>query len=139
MKKSIAVLTAIAVFGLVGVQAATAGRGFGGNGFCNGDCQSGEYTSEDFQKREQFRTDTTELRRQLFEKRGEYAQILDQENPDKDAAAQLWSEIFDLESQLRQQADAAGIENFGKGQGRGRGGCNGPFSGRSRTGGQLPQ
>jgi hypothetical protein len=109
-------------------EAGGCGRGCGGGG-CNSGFSQQAPTPEELQAQENFFNDTAALREQLFEKRAEYFDVLSQDNPDKDLAAQIWSEMFDLQTQLREKAAEAGIETgFGPGPGpRGCGqGCGGP-------------
>ena len=142
MKKTMTVLAIALTVGVLGYQIADAGPGRWGGGFgpgyCNGYGTDASATSQEWQT---FQDETADLRKQLFEKRNEYFSMMNGENVDKDAAQALWSDIFDLQKQIREKAEAAGIdpqEGFGpRGGRRGyawngpRGGyfCNGPYSG----------
>ena len=110
-------------------EAGNCGRGCGGGAQCNNGSSAQAPTAEELQAQENFFNDTAALREQLFEKRTEYFSVLSQENPDKDLAAQIWSEMIDLQTQMREKAAEAGIEPaFGRGPGpRGCGnGCGNP-------------
>ncbi len=117
MKKAIVALALIAAVGFAGANAAEArwgggwmmgGAGGNGPGYCNGPGSSG---NQDYEAIKNFQNETTELREQIFEKRQEYAEILRQENPDKELAKQIWSELFDLQNEMREKALTAGLFN----------------------------
>ena len=133
--KKVTVFALIITFGFFALQQlATAGPGWGGGGWgcCGGpggnDGPGHGYNrqapdKEAQQAWEEFYNDTEELREQLYTKRAEYYDVLNQENVDKELAAQLWSEIFDIQTQIREQAATAGIK---PGSGRGDYPCYGP-------------
>jgi Spy/CpxP family protein refolding chaperone len=137
MKKATVFIMAI-TFGIIAFhQLATAGPGqrggYGGGWGCGGpggyDGPGCEYNRQGLDKESQqawemFYNDTAELREQLYAKRAEYHNVLNQENVDKDLAAQLWSEIFDLQTQIREKAITAGVK---PGYGRGGYPCFGPY------------
>ena len=127
MKKA-TVFVMVITFGLIAVQQlATAGPGWGGGGWgCGGPGYGYNRQAPDQgtnQAWEKFYNDTAELREQLYAKRAEYYDVLNQENVDKDKAATLWGEIFDLQTQIREQAEIAGVK---PGYGRGDSPCCGP-------------
>ncbi len=130
MKRLLTIAALAMVLGVAGLEGAEARWGGGpyGAGYgCGGSCydqENGE-GSEAWQK---FQDETADLREKLYDLRTEYAELLAQDNPDKDEANRIWSEMFDLRQQLQKKADAAGF-GPGSGNGRGygrRGGCNGP-------------
>ena len=108
MKKTILAAALVMAVGFAGYNVAQAGFGPGG---CNG---PGGWGAENgptvtYEEMEQFHNDTSELRRQLFEKRAEYFEVVNQEDPDKELAKTLWSEMYDLQSEMHQKAEAAGM------------------------------
>ena len=133
--KKVTVFALIITFGIIAVhQLATAGPGWGGRGWgCGGSGGSGgpgygynrqapdKGTNQAWEK---FYNDTAELREQLYAKRAEYYNALNQENVDKEKAATLWDEIFDLQTTIREKAVTAGIK---PGYGRGGAPCYGPY------------
>lgn len=130
MKKVLAVAILASLIGFATLQTASAGWGWGGGrgngsgngpGSCGGPCVEG-VSDEDQKVRQDFFDETKDLRKQLFDKRGEYSDVINQENPDKEKAAAIWSEMYDLKKQLRDKAEAAGV---GPGKGWGRGDCDG--------------
>ena len=105
MNKSIAAVAVVLLVGFAGFQIAEArgdGSGNRGRGPCNGACinQNSEIDQEAYA---QFFADTTELRGLLVEKRSDYFAVLNQDNPDKEYAAQLWSEMFDIREQIQEK------------------------------------
>lgn len=105
----------------------------------------------------EFQGQSRELRQQLRDKKGAYRELLSQDSPDKEEAAKLWSEIFDLQGKIRkiaattgfgpgkgcrQDDDPAPCEVAGGGNGpRGCGGprgCEGPRGGYGPRGGEAP-
>ncbi len=129
--KKVTVFVMAITFGIIAVQQlATAGPGgrggYGGGWGCGGPGYGYNRPApdkENQQAREEFYNDTIELREQLYAKRAEYYDVLNQENADKELAAILWGEIFDLQTQIREQATTAGIK---PGYGRGGYPCYGP-------------
>lgn len=132
MKK---VLTAIALAAVIGIFSQSA-EAFWGNGPRNGgpgrcgNCD--QSTPIDPEARQTFFDETQDLRTQLRENRTAYFTLLNSENPDKEAAQSLWSEMFDLQQQIQEKAAEAGfnpdtdrIAGNGRGCGSFRGG-NGP-------------
>jgi len=124
--KKVTVFALIITFGILALQQlATAGPNWGGGWGCGGPGGNGGpdygYNSQAPDKEaqqawEKFYNETAELREQLYEKRAEYYNVLNQENVDKELAAQLWEEIFDLQTQIREQAATAGIKpGYGRG------------------------
>jgi len=135
MKKTVLTLALIVAVGISGISLAEARRGGwgpgngpgAGPGGCNGPCR--EQVQQDpaaAAAQEKFFADSAQLRQELQAKRQEYFAILNQETPDKEQAAQAWSEMFDLQNQLHAMASAAGIERgWGQGGRFGGGGCSG--------------
>lgn len=132
MKVLLTVVVMALAFGVAGLQSADARWGEGGYGGGPGDCDGSCYGQENDERSEawqKFRDDTEDLRGKLFDLRNEYAELMAQENPDKDEANRLWSEKFDLRNQLQKKAAESGFgpgSGSGRGYGRGSGGCNGP-------------
>ncbi len=128
MKK---VLVAAALFvslGMVGIQQVDA-RGPGGCGG-PGDCWKSRggaavqtMDEETLKKHEAFRAETTELRKEMAVKRAQMRALMHSENPDDGKAGDIAGQLFDLRTQMHAKADAAGLEGFGPGYGRG---CDGP-------------
>ena len=119
MKTLILTLAAVLVFGTLSYQFADArpfdGRGRGyGNG-C-GSCGNGPaYSDQDSADRQKFYSETDEIRNQLFELRQQYAETLDSDPVDKEKAEELWSQIFDLQTEIRTMAREKGIVLGGPG------------------------
>ena len=122
-------LALVAFVGLAGINMAEAQWGGGwmmgngntgyGPGACNGPGGRGGNTSANYENMEKFHNDTADLRQQLFEKRSEYYEAINQENPDKELAKELWSQLFDLQQQMHEKAVDSGIMQPGYGmQGR---------------------
>lgn len=150
MKKTLTFMLLSLVLGVTLSTPAVAGwwgRGAGsGPGNCGGPCASQDQDAVLDKARQDFRAQSLELRQQLHDQKAAYRELMGQETPDKEAAAKLWSEIFDLQTKLQQMATAAGLPGdwrpgrhgvdaapgYGCGNGpRGNGGrgCGGPRSG----------
>ncbi len=149
-KKIILGLALIGAVALAGMQTAGAGpRGGGSYGLGGPQCEDcggyGAYgygrqplTEESQKAQDKFMTDTVQLRKDMATKRAEKKALMISDNPDAKRVAQLTSEIFDINEQLRSKVEESGIENAGfRGMGYGRGpgmgygrgsgrGCNGP-------------
>ena len=134
MKKMITAIALIVTLGFIAAQGADArwgeGRGYGPGG-C-GSCDTQAYSEEKSEAFKNFQEATGELRSQLFEKRREYAETMNGENIDREKAREIWNEMFDLQSELKEQANAAGVDpGYGR-RGRfaknrdGNRFCNGP-------------
>ena len=147
MKKVLAITLLAAIIGFAGLQTADAGWGWGGRGngpgagpgSC-GSCDQG-LNEEDQKAQQEFFDATKDLRQQLFDKRSEYADLMRQENSDKDQAAEIWSEMYDLKAQLKEKADTAGFgpgtgKGFGRGTCDGSGDCSAQGGGRGRGNGR---
>ena len=76
--------------------------------------------AETREKHDAFFASTTELRKEMAAKRAEKQAIMRSAEPDLDQAAQLTRELLELRSQMKVQAQEAGIE-MGPGYGRGKG------------------
>lgn len=135
MKKSILALGLALLAGFAVSPMVEAGWGVKGNcgqAYCDS-AGCGQNTEVDQEAYDKFYEDTAELRELMVEKRSEYFAAMNEESPDKEYAALIWSEMFDLKEQLREKAEAAGIE-VGPGMGgkrfgcrqNDRGSCNGP-------------
>lgn len=104
MKKTIMTLALIVAVGITGINMAEAG--WGG---CNGPGGWNSDTSFTYEDMEKFHDDTADLRKQMFEKRNEYYEAMNQETPDKERAQQIWSEMFDLQNAMHAKALANGM------------------------------
>ena len=120
MKTLILTLAAVQAFGTLSYQIADAGpgpgRGYGGcgNGPSSGrsdtppdygDCAGGQaFNEQDSTAREKFFSDSSEIRKQIFELRQQYAETLNTDPVDKTAAEGIWSQIFDLQTEIRKMA-----------------------------------
>jgi Spy/CpxP family protein refolding chaperone len=123
MKKTMMTLALVAVVGLTGINMAEAqwgggwmrGNGGYGPGACNGPGGWGGNTSATYENIEKFHNDTADLRKQMFEKRSEYYEAINQENPDKELAKELWGQLFDLRQQMHEKAVDSGMKLPGYG------------------------
>ena len=133
MKKAILTIALVMAVGLVSFNAAEARWGGGwmmaGSGYGAGNCNGpGGWNQEKkltYEEMERFHDETTDLRKQLFEKRTEYYNVMNQENPDKELAKTLWGEMYDLQNDMHKKALAEGMMG-----GDGRGGYGAYMMGR---------
>ena len=103
-----AVLTFSFVFSQLASAGPYAGRGYGYG--CGGPGSGGKaFSKEEYAAREKFYEETREIRKQLFELQEEYAEVLNSDPVDKDRAEELWSEMFDLRSEIQQLAKDEGV------------------------------
>ena len=113
MKKTLTFVLLSLVLGVTISTPALAGwwgRGPGsGPGNCGTPCASRDQDAGLDKARQDFRSESLELRQQLHDRKTAYRELMGQKAPDKEAAAQLWSEIFDLQTSLQQMATAAGL------------------------------
>jgi zinc resistance-associated protein len=111
MKKVLIAAALVSVLGLSGLQAATAGPGWGpGDNSCRECGMGGRFESEaNYKAIEKFREETVALRKTLAVKRGEYRALMHKDNPDEKRAAALSGELFDLRNELQQKAAERGI------------------------------
>lgn len=134
MRKVIAATALAVLLGVATYQMADAGPGWrgacGGPGtaWCdNGGSNDGSADQATIEARQKFFEESATLRASLHAKRAEYRDLLAQGTVDKDKASALWSEIFDLQTELKQMAADNGMPaSPGFSRGFGRGGCNGP-------------
>ena len=134
MKKTVLSLVIIMGLGFVALNSAEARWGSGwGPGGCNGP-RWGQNTNVNSEDRQEFYNDTFELRELLSEKQDEYYSLMNSDNVDKEQAALLWADVFDLQKELQQKAQEAGLSSgnnrSGRFAGRQNGNyyCNGPGS-----------
>ena len=133
------VLTVISLLGLMGaafLTPASAGwwgrggeKGCGagpGAGCGKGSCASRDKEGNLDKARQEFMSQSQELRQQLQGKKGLYRDLMQQDAPNKEEAAKLWSEVFDLQTKLQQMASASGMTH---GKGSGNVPCGGPGAG----------
>ena len=79
--------------------------------------------AETRKKHDAFFASTTELRKEMAAKRAEKQAVMRSADPDPDQAAQLTRELLALRSQMKVQAQEAGIDMAsGSGRGKGHGG-----------------
>lgn len=78
-------------------------------GNCGNPCACRDQDADLDQARRDFRSESRELRQQLHDRKEAYRELMGQDAPNKAAAAQLWSEIFDLQTELQQMATTAGL------------------------------
>jgi len=122
--KKFSVVALVLVVGIIGLQQlAKAGPGWGCGGTGYG-ANRQTPSSETQQNWENFYKDTAPLREQIFAKWSEYNEAMSQEVIDKELAAKLWGEIFDLQTQIREKATAAGLR-LGR---EGGYSCYGPYN-----------
>lgn len=148
MKKIWLAVAMVGTLGLVGYQIADAGPGWNGGmmepgymmgpgyGYGGGPQQGARALDEDAIKaRDKFFEETKDLRKELTVKNAELSAVMNQEKPDEKKVAKLSGEIFDLRTQMREKAQESGLhngygpgafgpgycQNFGGGQGMGRG------------------
>ena len=112
MKISIMTLAAVLTFSFVFNQFASAGS-YAGRGYgygCGGPGYGGTALSkEDLAAREKFYEETQEIRKQLFQAQQEYAEVLNSDPFEKGKAEELWSEMFDLRSEIQELAKESGV------------------------------
>ena len=117
MKALVLTMAAVLAFGTLSYQFADA-RPFGRGGYgpgC-GNCGNGPaFSEQDLAERDKFYEETEEVRAQLFELRQQYAEALDSDPVDKEKAEELWSQIFDLQTEIRKMAKDQGIALGGPG------------------------
>lgn len=148
MKKALSILAIVLTLGALGYQVANAGPGRDwGPGNSNGPA----FNTATGEKWQAFKNDTADLRKQLREKRRAYFKLMQGDKVDKKAAEALWSDMFDLRTQIRAKAAAAGLQLPMRGFGRHRHhrdrrcdcGCRGPrgngYSPAGQNGAPGPQ
>jgi|GEM_PF-2287358 len=107
MKKLIFAMAAIVVLGTLSYRIADADQySRGGYGYgCNGPGYAWSAPGKvNFEAREKFYEESKEIRQQLFEKRGEYADVLNTDPVDKAKARELWGEIYGLQTEIEKMA-----------------------------------
>jgi len=130
MKKVLTIAALIGAVSFAGIQTASAhgGRNYNtnyGNDYC------GSYNTEysipadkDLAAIEKFRDDTSRVRKEIIVKRSELNALLRNDNPDEKKVARLTGELYDLTTELNDEAEAAEISSsfaYGHGPGRMRG------------------
>lgn len=73
------------------------------------------------EKIQKFYKDTEKLRKQIAMKRAELEAVVNAAQADPATAGKMAGELFDLQANLRTQAQAAGLSQFGPGMGMGGG------------------
>lgn len=91
------------------------------------------------EKMDKFFTDTQDLRKQMAVKQAEKAALLRGDNPDAAAVSALTGELFDLRLEMKEKAEAAGVDQYlGPRGGGGFGGQDGRgFRGKGRHQGGM--
>ncbi len=127
MKKLIFGTTILALITLFTLQFAGAGPGRGSGFGFGGGCRNwngvqGPYTGAevDQEKINTFSKETVQLRTRLIEKRAEYQKQTLIKDYDRNKAAMMSEEIYQIQDQLREKAEKAGLSAR---QGRGGNGC----------------
>lgn len=119
MKKTLSLIAILLTFGsLAVIQNVRAGGGQTGTGpgFTPGaNCR--QQATVDPQTHQQFMDATEGLRTELLAKRSAYFALMNGPAPDKEEAGQIWSEMFDLQTQIRAKAAEFGITPMGPGLG----------------------
>ncbi len=134
MKKLITAAAIISVISLAGIQVASAHS----DNYSNNYDYCGSYstdnravTEKDTEAIEKFRVETNSIRKEIVVKRSELNALLRNDNPDEKKVAKLTGDLYDLQSELEEKADKAGVRgryayDHGQGMmnsyGRGRGG-----------------
>jgi Spy/CpxP family protein refolding chaperone len=127
MKKTVTAAALIAALTFAGIQTVSAnnnrydsddnyGPGYCGNYFNRGS----NFTKEDQEALEKFNAETATTRREIVVKRSELNALLSKDNPDETKVGKLTGELYDLETDLDNKAEAAGIDNryaYGPGPG----------------------
>ena len=112
-KKIIIAATVTSALAFAGLQAANAGPGTmkgrdpGFQHPCPGQSQPFDETT--LKARNTFLSETTELRKNMAEKRAAKRAVMSSTTPDPAKASQLAGELFDLREQLRTKARTAGL------------------------------
>ncbi|MBI9077841.1 MAG: hypothetical protein JEZ02_20750 [Desulfatibacillum sp.] len=81
-------------------------------------------STENLEARNQFLSETADLRKDLAAKRTQLDAVMSGSNPDAETAGKLSREIFEIKEQLRAKADKAGVAGPLAGNGYGNG-CQG--------------
>lgn len=89
-------------------QSATANQGYRGG---NADCQrmQGAQDQVTLKAKEKLLSETTEVRKQMAQKRAAMRATMQAETPDADKVAVLAGELFDLREQMRLKAQELGL------------------------------
>ena len=119
MKKTLSLIAIIVAFGsLAAMQNVSAGGAQMAHepGFTPGvSCR--QQSTVDPQIHQQFMDATEMLRTELLAKRSAYFELMNSTAPDKAEAQQIWSEMSDLQTQIRAKATELGITPMGPGLG----------------------
>lgn len=135
MKKQIVAIALIGSLALATTATANWGKGGGrGYGGCGQMQQSQQLDPETKAKVQQFLKDHQGLRKELTMKRAEKRALMQSDNPSPEVAAKIAGELFDLRTQMREKAEAAGVDQY---VGKGRKGFGGPGN-RGRHHGRGP-
>ncbi len=114
MKKTLVLILVASLIGLFGMQQATADSrsGFAGNGCgCGrGQVRLSSMDAETRVKYDRFLKETTELRRQIAEKRFQQRSLMFSRDADVNAVAKLTEEIAYLQKQLQDKAREQGLD-----------------------------
>lgn len=117
IKKIVVVAGLVTVLGFAVMQQASArgwGAGQGGGYDCPNYGMSSQQLDEATQaKIDAFRTETTELRKQIAMKRAEKQALMANQSPDAKAIASVEGELFDLRNEMQNKAREAGVPMMG--------------------------
>lgn len=126
MKKKVLAVATIVTIAFAGYQAADARPGGAGapgpnpgsgQAPCFNQGAQAQLTDEELKARQEFFDESSELRKKIISKNTELAAVMNSETPDEKKAAQLSGELFDLQEEMRQKAQASGIAGNGGGMG----------------------
>jgi Spy/CpxP family protein refolding chaperone len=111
MKKTLSLVVILLAFSSLAVnQNVWAGQGQMApeSGFPSGaNCR--QQPTVDPKIHQQFMEATEGLRGELMVKRSAYVELMNSATPDKETAQQMWSEMFDLQTQIRVKATELGV------------------------------
>ena len=126
MKKTLSLIASTLAFGILPfTQSVGAGQGQIASGpACPSPVNCRLQSTVAPQTHQQFMDATEGLRNELLVKRDVYFEIINSSTPDKEAAQQIWSEMFDLQTQIRAKAAELGVTPIGPSLG-GQVPCNG--------------
>ena len=126
MKKYLAAASLIGLIGFAGISMANPQGNYGyGYGNCGGPvyCDNWSYSENDDEKASAFFEETKELRKQIVVKRSELDALMKQDNPDEKKVAGITGELYDLQTQMHEQAGKTFEGRTGYGDGPGYGNC----------------
>lgn len=114
MKKMIMTTALIGLIGFAGIQLASAHSYGGGYGYCGN--YNGGYAAlndKDREAIEKFRSETSDIRKEIVVKRSELNALARQDNPDEKKVARLTGELYDLQEAFEKKAGDTGYRGYG--------------------------